>query len=251
MLAYIAVRPPARPSESARIVRHMFGNRARLVRRDPIPRQYTKVINWGNSEFIYQDLEIYNEPNSVVTAVNKSFAFAALKEWNVPIPEVRRNRLEEVPIGTKWLARTTLTGSSGEGIVVLRPGDEIVRASLYVRYVPKRREFRVHVVKDEVIFVQEKRGRLDSNRTRDQNLIRNHGNGWVYTLTNEDSVPENIKAAGVAAVKALGLHFGAADVILGRDDNQPYVLEVNTAPGLRSPTLTAAYRAALTRMIDE
>lgn len=229
----------------------MFGDRARLVRRDPIPRQYTKVINWGNSEFIYQDLMIYNEPNSVATAVNKSFAFHSLKEAGVPIPEVRWNRLEEVEPGTMWLARTTLTGSSGQGIAVLRPGDEIVHAPLYVRYVPKLREFRVHVVKDEVIFVQEKRGRLDSNRTRDQNLIRNYDNGWVYTLTNEDNVPESIKDASIAAVKALGLHFGAADVILGRDDNQPYVLEVNTCPGLRSPTLTAAYQAALTRMVDE
>lgn len=251
MPAHIAVRPPRRPSASALAVRRMFGDRARLVRRDPIPRQYTKVINWGNSEFIYQDLMIYNEPNSVATAVDKSFAFHSLKEAGVPIPEVRWNRLDEVPVGTIWLARTTLTGSSGEGIVVLRPGAEIVPAPLYVRYVPKLREFRVHVVKDEVIFVQEKRGRSGSNRTRDQNLIRNYDNGWVYTLTNEDNVPESIKDASVAAVKGLGLHFGAVDIILGRDDNQPYVLEINTAPGMRSPTLTAAYQAAFTRMLNE
>lgn len=256
MPAYIAVRPPDRPSESARTVRHMFGDKARLVRRDPIPRQYTKIINWGNSSSFtpYMTAKVYNPPFRIAVASNKLDTFLALKEAGVKIPEFSTT-MEQVPPGQIWLARTILNGSGGAGIVVMRPGDRVATASLYTKYIRKLREFRVHVVKGETIFVQEKRRRLDSNLTGDQNLIRNYRNGWVYTLTDgleeNEGVPNCILDAGEAAVKALGLDFGAADVVLGRNDDESYVLEVNTAPGLRSPTLTTAYQVAFMRMLDE
>ena len=41
----------------------------------------------------------------------------------------------------------------------------------------------------------------------------------------------------VNAVKALGLDFGAVDIIYNEKENQYYVLEVNTAPGLEGTTL--------------
>ena len=49
--------------------------------------------------------------------------------------------------------------------------------------------------------------------------------------------------------KALGLDFGAVDLIIGQD-KQHYVLEVNTGPACAPATLQA-YVTALTKLIEE
>jgi glutathione synthase/RimK-type ligase-like ATP-grasp enzyme len=41
----------------------------------------------------------------------------------------------------------------------------------------------------------------------------------------------------LAAVSALGLDFGAVDIIWNEREDKCYVLEVNTAPGLQGSTL--------------
>jgi len=42
---------------------------------------------------------------------------------------------------------------------------------------------------------------------------------------------------GLASVMALGLDFGAVDIVYNENDNKAYVLEINTAPGLSGTTL--------------
>ena len=46
---------------------------------------------------------------------------------------------------------------------------------------------------------------------------------------------DHVRAQSVAAVRSLGLDFGAVDVV--ERQNKAYVLEVNTAPGLVGTTL--------------
>ena len=53
---------------------------------------------------------------------------------------------------------------------------------------------------------------------------------------------------GIDAVSALGLDFGAVDIIEDAD-GKLYVLEVNTAPGLEGQTLTLMAEA-LKELID-
>lgn len=60
-------------------------------------------------------------------------------------------------------------------------------------------------------------------------------NGFSFDLVGSDSVPRGAVDIALAAVKALGLDFGAVDIIEGQDDGFR-VLEVNTAPGVESPT---------------
>ena len=48
-----------------------------------------------------------------------------------------------------------------------------------------------------------------------------------------------------AAIKALGLDFGAVDIIYNEAEDQHYVLEVNTAPGLEGTTLQKYTEAIL------
>jgi glutathione synthase/RimK-type ligase-like ATP-grasp enzyme len=133
--------------------------------------------------------------------------------------------------------------------VVIRPGDTIPEAPLYVKYVPKVQEYRVHVYMEKVLFVQQKRRVNGAQRTANQNLIRSHENGWVYTIQNIEA-PQSVLIESLSAVAALNLDFGAVDCIVGRDDDEAYVLEVNTAPGLQSPTLLNKYVSAFKEDIN-
>lgn len=240
----VAVRPPNRPSSGALALRRGLGNDARVVRRDPIPRQYRTVINWGNSSpFNAGQARVINPPDKVGLAVNKLSAFRVWQEADVSIPEFRTTA-PTVERGEIWLARQTLTGHSGQGISVIREGSAVPNAPLYVKYVRKSKEYRAHVVNGRVIFVQEKKRRLNFERDANQNLIRNYDNGWVFALTNEGNVPQGVHDEAIKAVNALGLDFGAVDLIVGKRDGRIVVLEINTAPGVESPTLLAAYTAA-------
>ena len=150
--------------------------------------------------------------------------------------------------GVILIARTTTRGSGGDGIVVVRETDTLPNAPLYTRYVRKQAEYRIHVVRDSAILIQQKRRDSEAEQDADQKLIRNHANGWVFAVNNvefkDDKQKDECVAASIAAVRSLGLDFGACDLVTDRKTGQPYVLEVNTAPGLESPTLIEAYASA-------
>ena len=238
----ILVRPPTRPSAGAMTLREALGERARLSRVDTIPKQYKWIINWGNpSGFTYSSQQrVINISTQLQLSINKLLALRLWKEKGVNIPEFS-TELSDNRKGI-WLARTTLTGSGGDGIVVIREDDGIPKAPLYVKYIRKNQEFRAHVVNGKVIFVQQKKRRNDAEQTKDQKLIRNYDNGWVFCpLEKWDKELEDV---AIAAVSGLGLDFGAVDMVLGMDTGKYYCLELNSAPGLESPKLIEAYKEA-------
>jgi len=203
------------------------------------------LINWGASSIAREyNGEILNKPQAVAKAVNKLSSFKAL-DGHCTLPGFTES-LEEA---NKWLAegatvvaRTKLTAHSGEGIVIVDPdsGDKLPEAKLYTRYVPKSEEYRLHVFKDEVFFVQRKARNKDIPDDKVNWKVRNHGNGFVFA--NKDIVFDNRKAAhaeAIQAVAALGLDFGAVDLIYNKRHGKYYVLEVNTACGLSGSTLDA------------
>lgn len=136
------------------------------------------------------------------------------------------------------VCRTILNGNSGEGIVLAETVDELVEAPLYVRYVPKKQEYRVHVFRDGVVDVQRKARRKDVADDQVNWKIRNHDNGFIFARGEDlGEVPEDVLTQSINAVKACGLDFGAVDVIFNEKEQSAYVLEVNTAPGLSGATL--------------
>lgn len=187
---------------------------------------------------------VLNKPEAVANAINKAKAFklwAAIDGLRIP-PFYTESSL--VPRTSIILARSSGTSSGGDDITVVRPGEELPDVPLYVGYIPKTHEYRVHVANGAAIFVQQKKRKSEAEQAKDEKLIRNHSNGWVFCPLELDDVSPEIKDAAVMAVHGLGLCFGACDIILGRDDNHPYVLECNTCPGITSPTLLNAYKEA-------
>lgn len=241
------------PSNGAVALTHALreaGERVLLSNRREFPRA-RQLINWGShAPILAARGRVLNTPDSVAVSRNKLSAFNALKDINtVNVPaywtskeDVERERPDIV------FERHSLAGEAGSGIVIKRRGEALSdHCPLYVRYVRKRREYRVHVFDGQAIAVQQKR--KASKETTESSLIRSHDNGYVFCVNSVDEAGlDAIKTMAVEAVKALGLDFGAVDMVVGMRDNIPYVLEVNTKPGLESPTVIGAYVSAIRRV---
>lgn len=211
-------------------------------------RRSTAVINWGSTAPLTASI-VYNEPSSVALAIDKLETLHLLAQNGVSVPEYT-TILPNDRAGI-YLARTKLRSSGGDGIIVVRPKDDVPEAPLYVRYIPKLLEYRVHVFNQEggsSTYVQQKLRRNETEQTADQKLLRNHANGWVFAHPIGDIIPDVIVQA-TNAVEYLGLDFGAVDVVVGREDSKAYVLEVNTAPGLEGASTLAFYAESIYKLV--
>lgn len=248
MTARILLRPPQRSSNGCRQLRQALPESvSRFSRCSILPRQYHLAINWGNSSPL-QALprqKVLNPPDKVANAIDKLRAFNLWKERGIAIPFYSDSKCDVDLDNHVYLARLHTTGSGGEGIVVLRKGDEVPEAPLYVRYIPKREEYRVHVFCGSAIHVQQKRRRSGVEQSADEKLIRNYDNGWVFCNVDLTQVDPSLLELAVKACAALGLDFGALDMVKSNHDGEYYVLECNTAPGLDSPTAIQKYTSAI------
>ena len=203
------------------------------------------VINWGSSKLPVEVMKckVINHPDKVILCSDKLNFFKRVSAEIVPEwTEVMDEALSWVANGYTVCARTILNGHSAEGLVLMDKDhpDNFVKAPLYTRYIPKKDEFRVHVVNGVVVDVQRKvvkKEKLDSGEDINWK-IRNLGNGFIYQRENI-VVPDEVKAVSTKAVEQIGLDFGAVDVVVDVKTQKPYVLEINTAPGITGATVKA------------
>lgn len=201
------------------------------------------VLNWGASNLPEEvaKCKVINPPDKVAFASNKLNFFHATKELDIApaFTESKGEAIAWLGEGYAVVCRTILNGHSGEGIVLASTEEEIIDAPLYVRYVKKTQEYRVHVMNNRVIDVQRKARRIDIPDDEVNWQVRNHANGFIFARNNlriADLSPQ-IKDKSLQAIQALGLDFGAVDIVWNQLNEKAYVLEVNTAPGLEGTTL--------------
>ena len=200
-------------------------------------RPQDTIINWGSSTIRETRAKVLNMPFFVDLASDKLKSMQIFSEQGVRVPEWTTSREAAqamIDRGGTVLARTLLKAHSGRGIVSCGGDQPLVEAPLYCRYVKKAEEYRVHVLRGEVIDMQRK-VKAPDREVRDWQ-IRNHANGFIFQR-NELAVPADVTEQAVKAVFALGLDFGAVDVGWNKHEGQAYVYEVNTAPGLTGSTL--------------
>lgn len=243
-----------RPSDGALALARQLGNGTRLVKRDRIEQvasAYKFVVNWGCSSLPALELPVINKPEAVALCVNKRTFFEEVGDLtNMHVRYSRSDAEALFRTHRKVICRTVVNGSSGEGIVVARSVNELVPATLYTAYIPKSAEYRVHVLGNKAVLVQQKRRALDNEVVDpDAALIRNHDNGWIFAVDNVDPPTDDMISMCVRIVSELGLDFGAVDVMIGASNGKPYILEVNTAPGLSGPTTLSTYSTALAALI--
>lgn len=265
-MSKVLVVPYSSASESAKVVADMFScKRMRLENSNIRDRDDLTLINWGNSTVDLSHLpsaKVFNKPENVKLASHKTKFFQTIEEHNerasdrVNIPDwttsVRTAR-QWYNDGFDIVCRHTVQSHSGNGIELVgynedvRADQAIPKAPLYTKYMKKRDEYRIHVCNGEAIFVQRKA--VDSSMNGVTNYqIRNRNNGFIFAIQNLDPDP-SVLINAINAVKALGLDFGAVDVIWNERRQLATVIEVNTACGLRSESSRDRYYHALKSLI--
>jgi glutathione synthase/RimK-type ligase-like ATP-grasp enzyme len=222
------------------------------------PKAGDTVINWGAVSCpSFAPARVVNKGQDVAVVSDKLKFFKAMAATAIenmmitpPFHVTKEAAAAYLQVnGGKMVCRTILNGSGGAGIVIATEASQLVDAPLYVRYVNKKDEYRVHIfnVPDQhadpsygsffvqhVIDTQKKARRLDVPNPNWQ--IRNHANGFIYKRHNVD-VPTCVIEVAKKCMSNLALTFGAVDVIYNEKENRAYVLEVNSAPGLEGQTV--------------
>lgn len=152
---------------------------------------------------------------------------------DIPCPEytfVREQACDWVSNGNVVFARTLTRASEGKGIVVAETVDQLVDAPVYTKYAKKKREFRVHIFKDQVVQVVEKRKRSGWGGPRDTR-IRNTANGYVFCRDVVDP-PAGLREVALRASLVTNSDFRGVDIGYNELKDQLFVIEVNSAPGI-------------------
>ncbi len=237
----IRILPYKLSSQSAKLLARELG----VLRINPGAATYRrkashKLINWGCSTTHYEGVfrpGDLNHPVSVAFAADKRTSYEMFAIKGVPTVCWTTDKAE----AQRWLqaakvfGRDTATGHSGQGITVYNPGDTVGDHLFYVHGVKFKREWRIHVGKDRVLDITQKRkanGHPDANYD-----IRSHANGWRYCRNDIVIPPDSLIQAAKDAVRALDLDFGAVDATC-TVDGYNVVFEVNTAPGVEGTTLS-------------
>jgi hypothetical protein len=199
------------------------------------------LIRWGNraQEWLDDAYTVVNPCEALRNASHKVRANELMTEAGVEVPAWDIDPYNLIgEYGYPILGRKFHHARGTDIKLVLQERDLRKRRDYYSVYIPTNREYRIHVVGDEVIRVQGKY--LDRPELK-QSHIRNYATGYRFRAPRMRLRPDRLTMA-VSAVKSLGLDFGAVDLILA-DDGSCYVLEVNTAPSC-SPLTLGAYAVA-------
>jgi len=252
-MTYI-VYPYKMGSGSSKVLATALNARRVYPDRKYVKREDHFVINWGSTTCpIWDDgAKVLNDWDRVTVSHNKYDALVAMGGAGVRVPEytteyTQAKRWNEE--GCALIARTLLRASGGRGTYHISGDEDVLthiegsRVRLWSKYIPKLHEYRIHVgyMPDYTVrtLIQHKRKVRDAENCNYK--IRNTEGGWIFAINDIVPPNENVVQEAIHAVYALGLDFGAVDVIWNEGRQRPYVLEVNTAPGLAGTTTTKFY----------
>lgn len=252
------VYPYTADSESAKLLAQDMGVRRLKLKNSAVKDAADlAIINWGAGSLPYHRAKIFNKPDKVAVAANKLRCFQALKlNKKINIPDFTTD-MEEAK---EWLAvgagkqydkvciRKLLNASGGKGLVIVDRLEDIVKAPLYVEYIPKLSEYRVHVIDGGVVRCQRKVWPEGKDKRNVNWQIRNHEHGFIFQIAQAVPHPSIFEQA-VLACGTLGLDFGGVDIIWNERNQRATVLEVNTAPGIEGGTVEV-YTNEFKKMIE-
>jgi glutathione synthase/RimK-type ligase-like ATP-grasp enzyme len=189
-----------------------------LVRSSNIPVD----VNWGRAKAD----ALLNPDISNVT--NKRVMRQLFQEHGVPMPHLlTHHEAHSAALEGKQLIGRPDRHSKGRGLWRVNDNTSFMKAwcgtrkkkaaTHFMEYVESDREYRVHVFKGKSIRISEKVFKEDGSYT---------------TRKPGDIKLRKVREAAKLAVDAVGLDFGAVDILARGDANQDvWVLEVNAAPG--------------------
>jgi glutathione synthase/RimK-type ligase-like ATP-grasp enzyme len=214
----------------------------------PPTRPGSPLIRWGSRAYAYFEPSygrVLNPAAAIERASNKLESLTILRDRGIPVPELDTDPEALVErVGYPILGRRTQHARGTDIVLCLQRRDYRRRPrDYYVAYVPTNREYRLHVAGGEVIRVQGKYLDVSADYLP---WLRNYSTGHRFRAPRRRLHNARLNDA-VGAVEALGLDFGAVDLIVA-DNGAHYVLEVNTSPSC-SPLTGAAYVTKFAEML--
>ena len=179
-------------------------------------------------------------------SVDKLTQYKWFQDNEIPALEFTNHDLTAaawVEEGSTIFGRKYLNASCGKGIVVIEKLEDFVPCPVYTKYKKKKREFRVHVFKDQVVAVTEKKRRKEFNGERDTK-IRNLANGYVFVQQVENE-PDELRELALRAAKVSLSDFRGVDVGYNQLKDELFVIEVNSAPGIQGTNLNKYLEAII------
>jgi len=211
------------------------------------------VVNLGTTEDFAYDGPILNSRDMVRAASNKRLSRIAFKEAGVPAPTLFLRGSSVTRDDLPVIGRTSYH-RKGQGFWFCNTRREVLRAveqgaTHFLEFIPNTREYRIHTFIKKAfletppeereadnylsIKVSEKvwQGEGQPNPEEPQ---KNHEFGWVFLGQQNRRAEELdvVRYAAKQAIAALGMDFGAADVMYKVRTKQSLVLEVNSTPSL-------------------
>jgi hypothetical protein len=188
-------------------------------------------IRWGNSSFmgIGGVDTIYNNPKLLQIAGNKLSFSNEIKKNNLPVIQFHRGVPERFPV----VVRKTLTGSSGNGIVICTNYEQFKEYENYYwsYWYNFPFELGVHVFNGRIMKIFKK---MKGDETPEERFpIRNLSRGYRFVRVKEDNFPKLIPTVKELFEK-FPISFGRLDI--GWDDEGKLyrIIEFNSAPGISS-----------------
>lgn len=196
------------------------------------------VVNWGAraSATTDENVRILNA-NRRLNAIEQ---LVALDNVGLTVPSYTQDLDQAV----RWVADgfsvwgRRLEHTQGIDIVGFRHKDWARRDWWVGEVAGVEQEWRIHVFMGRTIC----RGlKVQTSPATRRLPVRSRRNGW--TLVHDVDPPQDVRDAARRAVRAVGYDFGAVDILQTVDG--PVVLEVNSAPAIRSPLTLEAYKQAI------
>jgi len=131
-----------------------------------------------------------------------------------------------------------IKGSKGSKSVLAQSEDELLSALetlpknkkyLFQQYIPNDYDWGVLVANGEVVSGEK-------SYPQEGEFRNNTCNGAREVFIEKAMIPKNIQDIAIQAGKSLGLSWSRSDIIIDKNTQNPYLMEVNRLPGLTSKT---------------
>lgn len=205
-----------------------------------VDETYEGAVRWGaTGKMKRKPKKIINKGTAIQVASDKWEFMNRMREAGIRIPQTWGPASPDIQFPCLGRKREHVGGT--DVVRCIQRADikwAVAKGSeFFSQYIPKAREYRLHVWGEGIIKASEKK-RTNEDVEYDP-WVWNLSTGYTFRVP-EDRVPATTRFIAVQCVELAGLDFGAVDIIVG-DDGYPYALEVNTAPGLGVDSSLEAY----------
>lgn len=214
-------------------------------KRSAMPAATNLLIRWGSTALGPKAELTLNSAQAINKAADKMLCREILKMEGIEVPEPGHDKLPCIG--------RTMKHRAGNGLWYCETKEEVRKAleegaKYFSQFYPKTTEYRVHIGGGKVVLYSQKEGNTEGKinwNHKEEEITFRH-------LKREEWRPEIYRLAK-RAIKAIGLDFGAVDILADpTDDTLPIavVCEINTAPAL-SPLGVKKYMKYFKRVVNE